>query len=94
MSSLITYIEQILAWLLQFVDWILIETFTVICAAVLAVINAIPVPSFFANAGNFMANLPPGVVYFSQGLDLSTGFTILFTAIGLRFLIRRLPFVG
>jgi hypothetical protein len=94
MTYLIHFLQEILAWLLQFVDWILIEVFQVIGAAVLAVINAIPVPSFFASAGSFMAALPPGVVYFSQGLDLRTGFTILFTAIGLRFLIRRLPFVG
>lgn len=94
MTYLIQYIQQILSWLLQFVDWILIEVFKVIGAAVLAVIDAIPVPSFFTSAGSFMAALPPGVVYFSQGLDLSTGFTVLFSAIGLRFLIRRLPFVG
>jgi hypothetical protein len=92
MTYLIQFLQQALAWLLQFVDWILTEVFSVICAAVLAVINAIPVPSFFATAGSFMAALPPGVVYFSQGLDLRTGFTILFSAIGLRFLIRRLPY--
>jgi hypothetical protein len=94
MTYLIQYIQTILTWLMGFIDWILIEIFQVISAAVLAVINAIPVPSFFASAGSFMSALPPGVVYFSQGLDLHTGFTVLFSAIGLRFLIRRLPFVG
>jgi hypothetical protein len=94
MTYLIQYIQAILTWLLSFVDWILTETFYVICAAVLAVINAIPVPSFFSGAASFMGSLPAGVVYFSQGADLHFGFTVLFSAVGLRFLIRRLPFVG
>ena len=94
MTYLIQYIQAILTWLLSFVDWVLIEVFQVLCAAVLAVINAIPVPSFFTSAGSFMSALPPGVVYFSQAMDLHTGFVILFSAVGLRFLIRRLPFVG
>lgn len=94
MTYLIQYIQQILSWLLTFVDWILTEIFSVLCAAALAVIDAIPVPSFFASASGFLGALPPSVVYFSQGLDLRTGFTVLFSAVGIRFLIRRLPFVG
>jgi hypothetical protein len=94
MTYLIQYIQAILAWLLSFVDWVLTETFHVLCAAALAVINAIPVPSFFTSAGSFLGALPPGVVYFAQSADLGFGFTVIFSAIGIRFLIRRLPFVG
>jgi hypothetical protein len=94
MTYLIHYLGQILTWLMGLVDWVLTETFSVICTAVLAVINAIPVPSFFTAAGGFMASLPAGVVYFSQVCDFHTGLPILFAALGLRFLIRRLPFVG
>jgi hypothetical protein len=94
MTYLIQYIQTILAWLLGFVDWILIEVFKVLCTAVLAVIDAIPVPSFFANASGLMASLPAGVVYFAQAAQIGNGLTILMSAIGLRFLIRRLPFVG
>jgi thiamine transporter ThiT len=94
MTFLIQYIQQILTWLLTFIDWILIEVFQVLCTAVLAVIDAIPVPSFFTNASGYMAALPAGVVFFAQAANIGTGLTILMSAIGLRFLIRRLPFVG
>ena len=94
MTYLIQYIQTILTWLLGFVDWIFNEFFKVVGAAVVAVFDAIPVPSFFTSAGSFASALPPGVVYFSRGLDLTTGFTILFSAYGVRFLIRRIPFFG
>lgn len=94
MTYLIQYIQAILTWLLGFVDWVLTEVAQVLCGAALAVINAIPVPSFFTSAGAFLAALPPGVVYFAQSADLGTAFTIIFSAVGIRFLIRRLPFVG
>lgn len=94
MTYLIQYIQTILTWLLGFVDWILIEVFHVLCTAVLAVISAIPVPSFFSGAAGLMAALPAGVVFFAQAAQISNGLAILMSAIGLRFLIRRLPFVG
>jgi hypothetical protein len=94
LTFLIPYIQQILTWLLGFVDWICIEFFKLVCAACVAVLAAIPVPAFFASAGSFAAGLPPGVLYYGQVIDLGFGFPILFTAIGLRFLIRRIPFIG
>lgn len=94
MSYLIDYLGQILTWLLLFVDWCLAEVFKVLCAAALAVLDAIPVPSFFTSASGLLSALPPGVVYFSQAFDLANAFLIIFSAVGIRFLIRRLPVVG
>ena len=94
MDTLIHYIQTILVWLLQFVDWILIEIFSVVGAAAVAVLAAIPVPGFFATASTSLGSLPSGVLYFAQAIDLGTGLTSLMTAVGLRFLIRRIPFIG
>jgi hypothetical protein len=94
MTYLIHYIQTILTWLLTFVDWVLIEVFSVICAAVGAVLNAIPVPSWASSAGSSLSALPAGVLYFAQAADLPTGLSIIFSAWGIRFLIRRIPFIG
>ncbi len=94
MDTLIQYVQRILAWLLQFVDWCLAEIFSVVLTALLAILNAIPVPAWVSNAGSSIASLPPGILYFSQALDFSFGISVALSAYGIRFLIRRLPVVG
>ena len=94
MSALMHYIQSILVWLLGLIDWILIEVFTVVGAAVVAVLNAIPVCGCFAQATSLMQGLPSGVLYFAQALNLSTGLQSIVCAVLLRFLIRRIPFIG
>jgi hypothetical protein len=93
-QALIAYLQQFFQWLLGFVDWIFIEFFDVVCAALLAVLNALPLPTWWTTAGASLAALPPGVLYYGQMFDFGTGFAIIVTAVGLRFLIRRLPFIG
>lgn len=94
MEYLIHFVSQILVWLLQFFDWCLIEAFTIVGAAVVAVFNAIPVCGCFAQATTLMQELPPGVLYFAQAMNLSTGLQAVVCAVLLRFLIRRIPFIG
>lgn len=94
MQSLIDFISQILQWLLEFVDWCIVECLKVIGTACVAVVAAIPVPSFFTNASTSLSSLPSGVLYFAQSIDLSTGIATLISAVILRFLIRRIPFIG
>jgi hypothetical protein len=94
MTYLIQYIQQILSWLLTFIDWICTEVFSVVMGALLAILNAIPVPSFFTNASTELAGLPAGVLYFAQAADLSTGCSVVISAWLLRFLIRRIPIIG
>ena len=57
-----------------------------------AVLEAIPVPSFAANMGNL--SLPSGVAWFAQALELPAGAAIMASAWAIRFVIRRLPFIG
>jgi hypothetical protein len=94
MDFLIKYLKMILDWLLGFIDWIGIELSKIFLAALAAIINAIPVPSWMANAGGAVANIPPGVAYFVQSMQISTGATIMVSAYIIRFVIRRLPFIG
>jgi predicted lipid-binding transport protein (Tim44 family) len=94
MSALMQYLGQILAWLLSFVDWIFLEIFQLICNAAIAIIAALPLPSWVSGAGTMVGGLPSGVLYLAQAFDLGTGLQIMFSAWGLRFLIRRIPFIG
>ena len=94
MASLITFLTQILAWLLQFVTWIVVQVFSVVCTAVVAIFSAIPVCGCFATAATGLQSLPSGVLYFAQALDFSTGIQAILCALLMRFLIRRIPFIG
>jgi hypothetical protein len=94
MDTLIQYLSRAFAWLLQFFDWALTELFSVVTAAFVTFLDAIPIPSWVAGAANQFSLLPPGVLYFAQALDFGTGLTIIVSAYVIRFGIRRIPLVG
>jgi hypothetical protein len=94
MDYLIKFISQILAWLLSFVGWVLTETAKLVMAALAAIVNAIPVPDWFANAGGAVANIPPGVAYLISSMHIESGAGIMVSAYTIRFLIRRIPIIG
>lgn len=55
-------------------------------------LSYIPVPDWMQNIGSF--TLPPGVVWFAQALELPAGAAIIGSSLLLRFIIRRIPFIG
>jgi hypothetical protein len=91
---LIKFITQILAWLLGFVTWCVVQVVSLVLAGLSAIFNAIPVPAWIASASGAIANLPPGVAYLISSLELTTGAGIMISAYTIRFVIRRLPVVG
>ena len=56
------------------------------------VLENIPAPAFANNMGSL--TLPSGVAWFASALELPTGASIMASAWTLRFVIRRLPFIG
>lgn len=56
------------------------------------IINLIPLPDFLQDMPSY--TLPAEVAYYAQHLQLTAGIAIVSTAFGLRFLVRRLPFIG
>lgn len=58
-----------------------------------AIIEAIPVPDFLAT-GIDWSILPYGMDWFFYIFNLAAGLAIILAAWILRFLIRRLPFIG
>ncbi|MOA51113.1 hypothetical protein D3C78_1742180 [compost metagenome] len=59
-----------------------------------SLVEAIPVPDFLANAGSFLGGLPAGVVYFFDFFAVPEGIAMICSALLLRFVLRRIPFIG
>ena len=52
----------------------------------------IPVPDFLNDVGSF--SLPPSMIYFTDLFMVPEGIAIIVSAYTLRFLIKRIPFIG
>ena len=62
--------------------------------ALAGIINAIPVPSFFAQASGAFAGMSSGVIYFTTPFELGYGLGVVLSAYTLRWVLRRIPFIG
>ena len=63
-----------------------------ILSGLASVIESIPVPDWMLNAGSL--NVPGSVAWFASSFQLDTGMGIIVSAYLLRFVIRRIPFIG
>ena len=52
----------------------------------------VPVPDFMQNLPSY--TLPSSMAYFAQAFELQFGLTTIVTALIIRFIIARLPFIG
>jgi hypothetical protein len=94
MSDLVTYLTNALQALLNYIEGIPLHAFSLLCQGLAAVINWIPAPAFFADVAGWIGNTPPLAAWLLSALQIGSGATILVTAFTLRFLIRRIPFIG
>ena len=94
MDYLIDFLSQILVWLKDVLLWIPRKLTELVLDGLAALIEAIPVPTWLANAGNYLSGIDPTIAFFLQGFRFAEGLTIIFAAYILRFLIRRIPLIG
>ena len=94
MSSLITFLGEILVWLKDLFLWLPLKITELALDGLALVIEAIPVPSFLNDAPGYLSNIDPTVAYFLAAFEFGNGLAIIFSAYILRFLIRRIPLVG
>lgn len=94
LAAILQFFADVVVWLVEFVVWLIVKWFTLIFDALIAVLNAIPVPTWLTSLATNIGGLDSGVLYFLQPLQLGTGLTWIFSAYLLRFLIRRIPFIG
>jgi len=81
-------------WLIDLLLYVPRLLFAALMNALAELLTAIPVPSWLDSAGSAFLNLSAGVMYWLEWFQLGTGISIVLSAYGLRFLIRRLPFIG
>ena len=94
MDYLINFLSDILVWLKDLLLWIPRKLTELILDGLAALIEAVPVPDWLNNAGNFLASIDPTVLYFLEAFQFAQGLTIVLAAYVIRFLIRRIPVIG
>jgi hypothetical protein len=94
MQTLLDFLAKILTWLFTFVDWVINEVIQLLLAGLAAVLTLIPVPAWLANAPGVIGAMPAGVAYVAGLFMLPQGIAIIIGAYTVRFIIRRLPFIG
>lgn len=81
-------------WLRDLLLWVPRKLWELFLDAVVAVLEAIPVPSWLSSAGSVFDAIPDGVIYFAQALQLPAGLAMVISAYVIRFIIRRIPIIG
>lgn len=94
MSFLIQWLVSAAQWLFDLVLKLPLHIWVLTLGGLQDAVNAIPVPSFFAQAGNYIANMPPLVAYISAGFQIPFGIGVVTTAWFLRWVLRRIPLIG
>lgn len=82
-DSIINFFKELPAWL-----------FGKFAEGIVEFYNSIPVPDFFATAQQAFSSIPPEVVFFAESFQIGPGITMVLGAYLLRFILRRIPFIG
>lgn len=94
MDKLIEFLQRILDWLVDLFLWVPRKLLEIFLDGLASFFEAIPVPEFMENLGNYASALDPAIGYFVAPLQLGTGLGFVILAYILRFAIRRLPVIG
>jgi hypothetical protein len=94
MDFLLDWLAQFAAWLWTGLQHLCLIVFGALMTGLGNVINDIPAPGFGSTAAGYIGSIPPLAAYMIQAFQIPAGITIVCTAIVVRFIIRRLPFIG
>lgn len=89
-----SWISSVLQWLKDLVEYAALHIWKLLLSGLASVIEAIPVPSFFSQAGDLLGSVPATVLYWVSFLHADFGIPLVLGAYLLRWLIRRIPFIG
>lgn len=94
MSSFGEWLLSILQQILQFFADIVIAVADWLWQAVLSLISSNTIIGVIEVAGGLFESIDPSVWYFMSMFQIPYGITVVLGAYVLRFLIRRIPFIG
>lgn len=88
------FITSFFGWFVDVLLWVPKQLFAQFGDAIVAVVQAIPVPGFVSNVGGLFSAIPSSVWWFASVGEFKFGLSVIGLALGLRFVIRRLPVIG
>lgn len=94
MSFLIHWLSSALQWAFNLLGVLPKHIWVLTLEGIAKVVDAIPVPSYFGQAAQYVAALPPWVAFFAAGFQIPAGLAIILSAFVARFLLRRVPLIG
>jgi hypothetical protein len=94
MLFLIQWLVTAAQWCLDLLVKLPLHLWVLVLGGLQSAIGAIPVPSFFADASNYVAGMPPWVVYVGGAMQLKYGLGVVTTSFIARWILRRIPLIG
>lgn len=93
-NKIVTAFNEFTQWLFELLQWIPKKIWAEILDALASVVELIPVPGFFTSASAAFSAIPSSVVFFASKFAIAEGILIILSAYLIRFIIRRIPFIG
>lgn len=87
-------VNDVLQWFLDLLEYATSWILDQILGAFATVFEAIPVPGAFAEAGPAWGDAVSSAGFFLAPWHIGEGLTMFFSALAIRFLIRRIPLIG
>lgn len=81
-------------WLMDLMLWVPKKIFELIMDAFASLFEALPVPDFIVQATNAFSGVSGNVLFFASKFAIAEGLMIYIGALILRFILRRIPFIG
>lgn len=94
MSGFGEWLLSIVRDILQFLIDIPLHVAQWLWEAVLKLLSTDFITGLITSATQLLSQIDPGIWYFMDFLQVPFGITVCFSALLMRFLIRRIPFIG
>jgi hypothetical protein len=91
---IVYYFFEFLKWAFDAVEYAFNKFIQVFFEAAGHIIGAIPAPGFADDACSAYSSIPDTIIWILGYAQFGAGVTAIFSAYGIRFLIRRIPVVG
>lgn len=86
--------DEILQWLKDFFLWLPRKLWAELLDGLASLLEAIPVPDFMIQAQAAFGGIGGNVLFYAQKFAVGEGIAMILAAYVLRFVVRRIPFIG
>ncbi|WP_339083291.1 hypothetical protein [Pseudomonas sp. TMP9] len=85
---------EILTWLKDLLLWIPRKVYEEVLDGMASFFESLPVPDFIIQASSALSGISGNVLFFAQKFAVGEGIILILSAYILRFILRRIPFIG